>query len=160
MLCPAEKHPGIYYICLGDDIVSTSKEILEKFIRELMIFNEYHGRLRNRNPTINYGGILRCRCTGINMNYTMSISLLILKPLAADFDGDTLNIMYLYNGDFIRLTNDIFNPIQLYISRNDGQCNSDMLPSRDMLINANGLKSMCKYTLDEVNEINNCMICE
>ena len=40
--------------------------------------------LINRNPTINYGGILRCRCTGINMNYTMSISLLILKPLAAD----------------------------------------------------------------------------
>ena len=42
--------------------------------------------LINRNPTISYGGILRCRCIGINMNYTMSISLLILKPLAADFD--------------------------------------------------------------------------
>ena len=36
--------------------------------------------------TIAYGGILRCRVVGINMNYTMSISLLILKPLAADFD--------------------------------------------------------------------------
>ena len=40
--------------------------------------------LINRNPTISYGGILRCRVVGINMNYTMSISLLILKPLAAD----------------------------------------------------------------------------
>lgn len=38
----------------------------------------------NRNPTIAYGGILAVRCIGINMDYTMSISLLILKLLAAD----------------------------------------------------------------------------
>ena len=75
-------------------------------------------------------------------------------------DGDTLNILYLYNADFIKMTNEILNPVQLYISRNDGMCNSDLLPSRDMLINANGLKSMCKYTLDEVNEINSCMSME
>ena len=37
--------------------------------------------------TIAYGGILAVRCIGINMDYTMSISLLILKALAADFDG-------------------------------------------------------------------------
>ena len=46
----------------------------------------------NRNPTIQYGSILRVKCVGINLNYTMSISLLVLKGLAADFDGDTLNI--------------------------------------------------------------------
>lgn len=34
--------------------------------------------------TISYGGILYCKCIGINMDYTMSISLLILKLLAAD----------------------------------------------------------------------------
>ena len=34
--------------------------------------------------TIAYGGVLAVRCIGINMDYTMSISLLILKLLAAD----------------------------------------------------------------------------
>ena len=34
--------------------------------------------------TISYGGVLFCRVVGINMDYTMSISLLILKLLAAD----------------------------------------------------------------------------
>lgn len=109
--------------------------------------------LINRNPTISYGGILRCRCIGINMNYTMSISLLILKPLAADFDGDTLNILALFNKEFIDMTDHIFNPIQLYISRNDGECNADLLPSRDMLINANSLKNITRYTDEEISLI-------
>ena len=59
--------------------------------------------LINRNPTIGYGSILACKVMGINMDYTMSISLLVLPKLNADFDGDTLNILYLYNQDFIRL---------------------------------------------------------
>lgn len=109
--------------------------------------------LINRNPTISYGGILRCRCIGINMNYTMSISLIILKPLAADFDGDSLNIMYLYNKQFIEMTNQVFNPIQLYISRDDGECNADLLPSRDMLINANALKNISEYSEQEKDNI-------
>lgn len=83
----------------------------------------------------------------------MSISLLILKPLAADFDGDTLNIMFLYNKDFIEMTDQIFNPVQLYISRDDGRVNGDVLPSRDVLINANSLKSICKYTEEEKEQI-------
>ena len=116
--------------------------------------------LINRNPTISYGGVLRCRCVGINMNYTMSISLLILKPLAADFDGDTLNILYLWNKEFIEMTDKIFNPIQLYISRDDGLCNGDMLPSRDMLINANALKSCCRYSKAEIDSIEACMACD
>ena len=41
----------------------------------------------NRNPTIQMGGILFVRVVGINMNFTMSVSLLVLKLLAADFDG-------------------------------------------------------------------------
>lgn len=74
-------------------------------------------------------------------------------------DGDTLNILYLYNADFIKMTDEILNPIQLYISRNDGMCNSDLLPSRDMLINANALKSVGRYTMDEINVIEACMAC-
>ncbi len=111
----------------------------------------------NRNPTIQYGSILRVKCVGINLNYTMSISLLVLKGLAADFDGDTLNIWALYNKDFINLTDEIFNPVQMYISRNDGTCNGDMLPARDTLINANSIKHIAKYTMDELAEIEACL---
>jgi hypothetical protein len=38
----------------------------------------------NRNPTIAYGSILQMYCIGINDNYTISIPLQILRPLAAD----------------------------------------------------------------------------
>ena len=109
--------------------------------------------LINRNPTISYGGILSCKVIGINMDYTMSISLLILKALAADFDGDTLNILYLYNKDFINLADQILSPRQMFISRNDGRCNADFIHSRDVIINANSLKGLYSYSPDEINNI-------
>jgi hypothetical protein len=37
-----------------------------------------------RNPTIAYGSILQGYCVGINDNFTMSISLQILKLIAGD----------------------------------------------------------------------------
>ena len=64
---------------MDDDIVSTSREKLEKFIRELHRLTTYVN-----TKTISFGGVLFCRVVGINMDYTMSISLLILKLLAAD----------------------------------------------------------------------------
>lgn len=63
----------------------------------------------------------------------------------------------LYNKDFIRITDQIFNPSQMYISRNSGECSSDMLPSRDILINANAIKSINRYTPEEVAQIEECM---
>ena len=56
-----------------------------------------------RNPTISYGSIMQCFCVGINFNYTMSLSLQVLSPLAADFDGDTLNIMHIINSPILQL---------------------------------------------------------
>ena len=109
--------------------------------------------LINRNPTINYGGILSCKVIGINMDYTMSISLLILKALAADFDGDTLNILYLYNQEFIKTADEVLSPIQMFISRNDGQCNADFIHARDTIINANALKSLHEYTPEQIEKI-------
>lgn len=110
--------------------------------------------LINRNPTISYGGILFMRCIGINMNYTMSIPLYVLKPLAADFDGDTLNILYLYNKDFIREAEHTISPRVMFISRNDGKCNADMLPARDQLIIGNSLRSVpAEYTEEEIRAI-------
>lgn len=109
--------------------------------------------LINRNPTISYGGILFVRCIGINMNFTMSISLLVLKSLAADFDGDNLNILFLLNKEFIRVAEEVLSPRQMFISRNDGQCNANLLHSRDTLINANALKNLYEYSPEEVEEI-------
>ena len=96
-------------------------------------------------------------CIGINLDYTMSIPLPILKPLAADFDGDTLNTNIIYNKDFADITNEVLNPVQMYISRNDGLANIDFIPGRDMLINTNSFKSINRYSLEEINQIENCM---
>ena len=103
--------------------------------------------------TIAYGGILAVRCIGINMDYTMSISLLILKALAADFDGDTLNILFLLNQEFITMAEEILSPRQMYISRNDGMCNADFIHSRDTIINANAMKNLYEYTQEEIANI-------
>ena len=48
--------------------------------------------LINRNPTINYGGILCMYCSKISDGFTMSISLPILEGLAADFDSTSVHI--------------------------------------------------------------------
>lgn len=109
--------------------------------------------LINRNPTIAYGGILSCKVIGINMDYTMSVSLLDLPAMAADFDGDTLNIMYLYNKDFIRLADMVINPRQMFISRNNGRCNSDFVHGRDIIINSNAAKSLYNYNIHQINKI-------
>lgn len=93
------------------------------------------------------------RVVGINLNYTMSIPLQILKLLAADFDGDTLNILYLYNQDFINIAERIISPTQMFISKNDGRCNADMIHSRDTIINANAMRSLSKYTDEQVAKI-------
>lgn len=103
--------------------------------------------------TIQYGSVLFMRCVGINNDYTMSIPLQVLKLLGADFDGDTLNILYLFNKNFIDMAESIISPRVMFISRNDGRFNNDMNFARDTIINANAMKSLCKYTEDEVEQI-------
>ena len=67
--------------------------------------------------------------------------------------GDCLNILYLFNQDIIRLSSEIISPRQMFISRNDGRCNADLIHSRDTIINANGLKSLYKYTPEQIEKI-------
>ena len=55
------------------------------------------------------------------------------------------------------MTEKILNPVQMYISKNDGMCNSDLLPSRDILINANSLKSIGRYNESDISQIEACM---
>ena len=62
----------------------------------------------------------------------------------------------LYNRDFINIAKQVIDPVQMYISRNDGYLNDDLIPSRDILINANILKSLCRYNEEEIAMIERC----
>lgn len=115
----------------------------------------------NRNPTISYGGILQMYCVGINFNFTMGVPLQILKPLAADFDGDVLNIMLIIMNEFYERANQIFNPRNcLYISRNDGMFNNDVNHQKDTIINGNTMLHLGDYVytngdLENIKRIQN-----
>lgn len=41
----------------------------------------------------------------------------------------------------------------MFISKNDGRCNMDMMHSRDTIINANSMKSLCGYSEEEIAKI-------
>ena len=75
------------------------------------------------------------------------------KRMRKQMDGDTLNILLLFNQDFIKAAEAIISPRQMFISKNDGKCNGDMIHSRDTIINANSMKSLSKYTDEEISRI-------
>ena len=110
----------------------------------------------NRNPTISFGGIMQMFCVGINYNYCMSIPLQILVPLAADFDGDAMTVCHIINDAFFWRSYEIFNPRNnMYISKNDGMCNAQVLPQRDTIINSNTIINLSRkyYSEEELAEI-------
>ena len=41
----------------------------------------------------------------------------------------------------------------MFISKNDGRCNMDVMHSRDTIINANSMKSLCEYNEVEIARI-------
>lgn len=100
------------------------------------------------------------RCIGFTESYVMSVPLQILPSLAADFDGDVLNILLPINETFIQKMEETFSPRNcLYLSRNDGLFNTAVSMQRDTLINANTLAILGKdqYTEEEVSEFNAIM---
>ena len=93
---------------------------------------------------------------GICKSYTMRVPLQILPLLAADFDGDVLNILYMINQQFINEVMKVFNPRNaMYINRNDGTLNMDVLHNKDTLINVNSLVYLARpnYTEDNLARI-------
>lgn len=98
-------------------------------------------------------------CVGYSDTLTMSVPLQVLKSLAADFDGDVLNVMHIISQPFFERCNIVFNPRNaMYISRIDGKLNPDMLVQRDTLINANtfiylGRKNYTKAQIDHIKKI-------
>jgi len=75
--------------------------VLEEIFTELI--RESNGGIKvflNRNPSLHRGSILTVRITRIKNDVkdnTISISLLIVRPLNADFDGDEINLSLIYD---------------------------------------------------------------
>ena len=112
--------------------------------------------LINRNPTISYGGIIQMYVVKICTGYTMAIPLEVLEGLAADFDGDTLNILLLINKEFQTAAEYVFNPRNsMYISKNDGMFNSSYNHKRDTIINMNTFVRLGRdaYSQDQLKAI-------
>lgn len=112
--------------------------------------------LINRNPSIGYGSIIQMYIVGMCDSYTLKLPLQILPLLAADFDGDVLNILYLINRFFTEQAIRIFNPRNaMQISRNDGKMNNDINHIKDTIINANALINLARpnYTREQIEKI-------
>ena len=139
-----------------DEHTKERDPIIESIINGLIESAKREGKrglpmIINRNPTINFGGIVGVYCVGISSGYTMSISLQIITGLAADFDGDTLNILYLINKDFCDAVMATFNPRNNFmISKNDCMFDPAVNHKRDTIINANTMIRLSrKYYTDE-----------
>lgn len=112
--------------------------------------------LINRNPTICYGGILRMNVVDITDSYTLGLPLQILPLLAADFDGDVLNVAYIINESFAAASAEVFDPRNaMYISRNDGKFNNDLNHTKDLIINANSMINLARksYSQEQLAKI-------
>ena len=139
--------------------------IIIKIINQIIKESTSTGRglpvIINRNPTINFGSILQCFCVGISdptekFQYVMQVPLQILPLLAADFDGDVLNLLYIINNDFFQRAYEVFNPRNnQYISHNDGMFNNSVNQQRDTLINANTMIDLGRahYTPEELHAL-------
>lgn len=76
-----------------------------------IVRSEYVGIFLNRNPSIWSLSILQMRVVGIHFqSHGTSLPLEILSGLNADFDGDTLNYMYIINDELLRAAMQVFNP--------------------------------------------------
>lgn len=126
----------------NEDIYNIIKTIIE---------TQYISIFLNRNPSIGTPSILHMRVVKVNRNYTCSVPLEILRGLGADFDGDTLNAMWIINKNMANIAKRIFNPRYAgQISRNDGFFNSDVSPQTDTIICLNTFNSIgSKGYMDE-----------
>lgn len=112
--------------------------------------------LINRNPTICKGSILQMFCVGMTFTYTLGLPLQVLQKLAADFDGDVLNVYLIINQEFFDKAYQILNPRNcMYIDNNDGYIDIEVLPYRDTIINTNTFIDLGRpyYTKEELDAI-------
>lgn len=107
-----------------------------------MIKDHEVGVLLNRNPTIAYGSILYLRVAAVKHDYndnTMSIHNCILTGLAADYDGDVLNLISIKDKATREVFKTAFSPKHLLIDPNTGRFNDALNLERDQVLGLNNL---------------------
>ena len=132
-----------------DKVYNIIKSIIKSYPRGIPV-------LLNRNPTICIGSILQMYVIDVCKPYTLKVPLGILPALAADFDGDVLNVLYMINADFIRVCEEVLNPRNaMRIDRNDGKVNVDFLYNKDTLINLDQLLYLSRphYSKEQIDQI-------
>ena len=110
----------------------------------------------NTMPTISYGSILQMNVVKMDFSKTLKINTNITPLIEGDYDGDTLNVVYITNKAFYEACAMVFNPRNsMQISRNDGKFNGEVLFSKDSMVNANSIiyLSRKKYTKEQLDII-------
>ena len=84
---------------------------------------------------INFGSFLTVKIAAINPNVsdkTMTINTRIIKTMAADFDGDQLNVFRIQGANLGSKFELNMNPkYNLYISKTNGRVNPAMMPTKN-----------------------------
>lgn len=92
----------------------------------------------NRNPSINFGSFLCMKVKGVTKDpssKTMRLNTRVIQVLAADFDGDQLNVFRIIGKDLSRRIAKTMNPrYNLYIDRVNGRVNKDLMPLKDEVV--------------------------
>jgi len=116
-----------------EEVYQIGKDIIRKTVGGCKL-------LINRNPTISYGSIYCLNLTDIKHDYndfTMSLHNCILAPLNADYDGDVLNIVPLFDAKLKEEYEIIFSPLNMFISNDNGKFNSDLSLDKDQILGIN-----------------------
>ena len=96
------------------------------------------GIIINRNPSINFGSFMYVKIHDVIPNIdnkTMRLNTRVIRVMAADFDGDQLNIFRVIGKDLNRRFSRTMDPrYNLYIDRINGRVNRDMLPLKDEVV--------------------------
>ena len=92
----------------------------------------------NRNPSINFGSFLVMKIHSVKRDIndkTMRLNTRVIKTMAADFDGDQLNVFRIVGDDLGKRFGKNMNPrYNLYISNIDGKVNSALMAIKDEVV--------------------------
>lgn len=129
----------------ADNIVRKAKTTFNRevyLVMKKMIADEECSILLNRNPTIALGSIMYMRIADVKedmSDLTLSVSNTILTPLAADYDGDVLNIISVKDKEMKEVFKEVMSPSALIIDANTGDINYSLTLERDQILGLNSL---------------------
>lgn len=106
--------------------------------------------LLNRNPTINFGSIMRMKIRKVKKSYfdlVINIPLNVCKAYAADFDGDALQSISLKDSELVDAY-ELYDPrTHMIISKNDGLFDENFNLIKDQVIN---LHQFCRLGMQTI----------